>query len=192
MMSMIVALCVLLAAGFSFAQSESSSSDRPQRQGQRDGQRQGPRDGEGRGGPFGQVLKELELSEEQMQQVKTIMQKHREQVEAYREKNGDQAQQLRKDFRQAMEDKDYDKLHTLIDQLKTVDKDRPSMTEMAAEVRGVLNAEQQKIWDAKAEEMKNNRGKHMRRGPRGEGQSDGENAQRPRRGQRRGADATEE
>lgn len=197
LLSLTVALCMLLAVSYTYAESDTTSSDRPQRQrqfqGEGKGLRQGQGDGEGRGagprGPFNEVIEQLNLTDAQKEQVKQIMTKHHEQVEAFREKNGEQFQELRGQMRDAMEEKDYDKLHSLIDQLKAVEKDRPTIKQLASEIRAVLTEEQQKIWDAKAEEIKNNRGKHMRRGPGGDGEQQGENGQRQRRrdGQQRPA-----
>ncbi|MAX23461.1 MAG: hypothetical protein CMJ19_03065, partial [Phycisphaeraceae bacterium] len=157
--------------------------------GQGQGQGKGEARRDGKRGPFGQVLKELNLTEEQQTQVRDIMQKHHEQVEAFREKNGDSFKQVRQQMRQAMEAKDYDKLHTLIDQLKTVEADRPTIKELAADIRNILTDEQKTTFDAKAEEMKNSQGKHMRRGPGRDGDENAQGGRQFRRGeggQRRG------
>lgn len=189
LLSMVIALCVLLAGSYTFAETDTSSTDRPQRQRQAQGegrsQRQGQGEGKARGdgprGPFAEVIKELNLTDTQKEQVKTIMTKHHELVETFREKNGDQFKELRGQMRQAMENKDYDKLHTLIDQLKVIDKDRPSIKSLVTDIRNVLTDEQKAIFDKKADEIKANHGKRMRRGSGGEGQQDGENGQRQRR-----------
>ncbi len=194
--SLAILLCMTMAAGWSFAET-TDGGERPQRQrqfqngerGQGQGQGKGEARREGKRGPFGQVLKELNLTEEQQTQVRDIMQKHHEQVDAFREKNGEQFREVQGQIRDAMQAKDYDKLHTLIDQLKTVEADRPTIKDLAADIRNVLTDEQKATFDAKAEEMKNNRGKHMRRGPGRDGDENAQGGRQFRRGegpQRRG------
>jgi Spy/CpxP family protein refolding chaperone len=200
--SLAILLCMTAAASWTFAQATDDGGDRPQRQRQFQGEGRGPRqgqgDGEGRqgkqGGPFGDVLKALNLTEEQQTQVREIMQKHHDQVEAFREKNGESFKKIRGQMRDAMEEKDYDKLHSLVDQLKTVEADRPTIKELAAEIRNVLTDEQKATFDAKTEEMKNNRGKHMRRGPGNDGEGNAEGGRQFRRGEggpRRGGQGPE-
>lgn len=200
LMSLAILTCVFLAAGFSFAESDTTTnSDKPQRQRQFQGEGRGPGQGQGQGegrgqgmgGPLRGIIEALNLTEDQKPKVQEVLKKHQEQMEAFREKHGDEMEQFRKDLREAMENKDYAKMHTLVDQFKAIDQDRPTLKALADDLRSILTAEQQATLDKKIEEMKaNGPGKHMRRGGDGEGQGQGF-GERPRRRQGQGQDNPE-
>jgi Spy/CpxP family protein refolding chaperone len=179
LLSMAIVVCTFLAAGVSYAQSDTGNSDRPQRQRQFQGENRGPGQGQGQGkgegrgqgmrGPFSEVIEALNLTDDQKAKVKEVLTKHHDQMEAFREKHGDQMQQFREDLRKAMESKDYDAMHKLVDTFKSIDQDRPTLKSLADDLRGILNADQQAIFDKKIEEIKaKGPGKHMRRGGDGE------------------------
>lgn len=159
-----VVACLLMAGSMTYAQPSTEDSPRQQRrQGQGEG-RQARGEGHGHKGPFGDMFKELELSEEQRTQVKEVMQKHRDQVEAFREKNGDQIKKVHQDMRSAMMNKDYDAAHKVIDQIKELDKDRPTFSSVLTDFKGILSSEQLAVVEKKIEEIKNNpRPKRMRK-----------------------------
>ena len=179
-----------MAAGLSYAQSTTDDAPRSQRKFQGEGQRQGQAQGQRqhRNGPFADLLKDIDLTEDQMAQVKEVLTKHRGEVESFREKNGDAAKELHKNMRNAMMSKDYDTVHQVVDQIKVLDKDRPTIKAVADDIRSLLTSEQQVIFDKKIQEVKNNRPQKQMRG--GGGQrclDDANKGQRSRRGQGRNA-----
>ena len=195
LLSLSVVICLFMAVGLSYAESNQSDAPRQQRkfQGQERGQRQGQRQGKDRSqtqhSPFRTILKELNLTEDQRAQIKEVVQNHREQFATFREENGDAIKEWHMNMRQAMKNKDYPAMHNLIDQLEVLEKNRPTFQSLRDDIRSILTSDQQVIFDKKVEELKNKRSKkHMRRrgGQDGSGNADG--AQRPRRRNPRNTD----
>ena len=180
-----VVACLFMTGSMIYAE----DAPRPQaRQGQGEG-RQARGEGREHKGPFGDMFKELALTEEQQAQVKEVMQKHREQVEAFREKNGEQIKKVHQDMRSAMMNKDYDAAHKVIDQIKELDKDRPSLSSVVNDLKGILSSEQLAVVEKKIEEIKNNpRPKRMHKRHGDSEQGDAEGGRRFGRRNRQGND----
>lgn len=151
LITMVIVSCMVFAAGITYAQ---------QGQGNADGQPRQKADGQSRqhqmrgGGPLAGMIKALNLTEDQKPKVMEILKANRDKMQAFRKKNGDAMKQFHKDLRQAMENKDYAKLHQLVDQLKTIDADRPTLKDLAAELAPVLTDEQKATLDKEIAKIK--------------------------------------
>jgi len=108
----------------------------------------------GRGRPMMHLMKSLELTDAQKEQIRPIMKAHGEKVKAYREANKEQHRELMQQLKQAKENKDRDAAQAVVAKLKELHANRPGPDAMFAQVRDVLTAEQQKKFDTALAEMK--------------------------------------
>ncbi len=130
-----------------------------------------------------EILKGLNLSEEQRTQVRSIMDKAREEAEKFREENKEKIETLREQLREAHEEGDPDRILELQKEMHAIMKNAPmNPKKITGEIRGVLDEAQARQFDeklAEAKERMKNRVKEMRerRGP----EMGGDPGDRPRR-----------
>jgi Spy/CpxP family protein refolding chaperone len=207
----LAALTVGTTLTFAEPQGKPDAGDKPQKR-----MLEGPRaDGEGRGRPEGRgfdgerprgpqgprimefLLKDLNLTEDQHEQIKVVLDDTRDAHMKWREEHADEADALRAEVRKAVEAKDREALAKLREKMKALREDAPKPEDAVAKIRPILTEEQATKFDAKLAELKEKmkeRAGEMRegrgpRGPRPDGESmEGDRPQRPEGRNRRGGD----
>ncbi len=130
---------------------------------QKDGERgeRGERGRRDRDRPFFNALGQLGLSDAQKEQIKQIMQAHREQAKAWREANKEKMQALHEQLREARKAGDKTKAEQIREQIKALAQQEGGPGDLREDIKAILTDEQKE----KLDEMRPDR----RPGDRGEG-----------------------
>ena len=193
MQRMTIALSMLLAAGFLFvagAGGEPADDDRDvlkgpseksqQRRSNRkfDGERR--RGGGGRDrGDFGRrMMEDLNLTQEQKEKVHEIMKAQHEKSKGWREANAEELKEIE------------EQMKALHERRRKLMKGAPKPTDAFAQIRPLLDAEQQEALDEKFERIKQHMQKHDRRSKAGEKGKRGRPEGKRQRGERQRPDDT--
>ncbi|MEO0587403.1 MAG: Spy/CpxP family protein refolding chaperone, partial [Planctomycetota bacterium] len=220
-----VAAVGLFGAGMAMAEpggdgGKASSAEREARSGsdgERGQRRAGAEGREGRGGEargagmIRAMFRDVDLSDEQKERVREILQEARSEREAWMAENGDQLRELREKMADARAVQDTDAAQAVAQELRTIMSAGPSPMGIAEDVRAELTAEQAEVFDRNFDEVQQRvrdrsrggaegrrgaggesgeasedrrgpRGERAERGERGEGRSRGEGGERQRRG----------
>ena len=149
----LMALCGVMAiTGVAHAQggSKANADRRDQREARRDKDRNdGPRQRMVR-----QLFKDIELSAEQRQEVRDVMQEHREGVQKWREDNEQEIKKLREQMRDARREQDRDAAVAAFEELLKLSEDRPKPEDLLEDIRGELSDEQVKQFNKNVEAIK--------------------------------------
>ena len=196
----LLTLCGTMAmTGVAHAQGEdrADADRREQREARRDKARSdGPRGArqDARQRMVRQLFEGIELSEEQRQEVRDVMQKHREGVQKWREDHEQEIKKLRERMREARREQDREAAVAAFEELLKLSEDRPKPENLLDDIRGELNDDQIKAFNENVEEIKEkarqrmeerrdkaeeNRGERKeRRGDRGDRGERGDRAER--------------
>ena len=138
------------------------AQDRTERRGR--GDRAGPEAREGPG--FGRenadpgrwimrrLLRDMDLSEKQQDQVREILRDAQQANREWQEKHESELGELRDTMRQAREDRDRDAMRQAGEKWRELREDAPDREETADKIRDVLTDEQRKLFDERAEQMR--------------------------------------
>lgn len=166
----IIATTMLAGPGVMELQAK-EGSDKPVLAGpkaEKEGDNKGKRfDGERKrdGDALHKLLSELNLTSEQKEKVKDIMVEARTARAEWYKTNGEKMKELQKEMQAAREAKDQEKGKAVGEQVKALRESMPKPQENMAKVREVLTPEQQTVFDAKIQEMKEQRMGAKAKGP---------------------------
>ena len=127
------------------------------------------------------AFKQLDLTDEQKAEIRTIMEEHRPAMMKWHEENKELIEAHRKEMRAAIEAGDHEKARELRSAFQEANK--PPMAELEQQINAVLTDEQKaKLEKIKAEHLQ----RMEQRGPDGKGDDDRPRRQRKPRDDNRG------
>lgn len=161
--------------------------------GERSDRERGEGRGEGREGRRGErgermaraLFRDVELTPEQREQTKAVLNKHREQRRAWMEEHGEEMRDVRRQMREARESGDEAAIAEARTKVREMMEGAPRLQAVADEIRAVLTPEQVQQFDDNLEEMRQRVEEHMLNGPPPGGPGgppDGEDGERRDRG----------
>lgn len=159
-----------------------------------DGERRGP-GGEGQGPRImGFLLHDLNITPEQHEQIKVVMEDARDKHMKWLEEHKDEVEALRSEVKKAVEAKDREALKGLREKMVALRENAPKPEDAIAKIRPILTKEQATTFDTRLAEVKERmqeRAKQMREGRPGKGDGehmDGDRKERPEGRNRRGGE----
>ena len=120
-----------------------------------------------------QLFKDIDLSDEQQAEIRTIGEEARKQRRNWMREHGDELRQIHRAMRQAHESGDKEAGKAAREKLMALMKDVPKPADAAEKVRGVLTAEQTEQFNKNLEELRKRW--HGRHDKDGKGQKDRKN-----------------
>lgn len=96
------------------------------------------------------MVEQMELTSEQKGQIEQI----REQMQQWREQNGEKVRSLHKQMKESRGSGDRDKVHELAQQLKEVNKTGPKPKRMVEQIKAVLNDKQNAQLEKQVKQMR--------------------------------------
>ncbi|QDU33945.1 periplasmic protein [Poriferisphaera corsica] len=170
-----------------------SDGDRGPRMHDRDNDDRGPRSRmnddsrqENRHGPgsmLRSLFRDLDLTSDQKEQIREIVESGREEHQAWREENQDDLRALKEDMREAMQDKDREAAQSIREKMSDLMSSAPSPRDGLNEIKSVLTKKQKKQLEENLSELRPPRDR-MDRPRRGDDRDDDDRprAKRSRRG----------
>ncbi len=190
--SLLLASVLSLSAGLSVAQAQPGDGPRGgERRGMQDddgerGERgpRGPRGERGEDGDRGprgdrgdrgprQLFAGMDLSDEQKEQVREAMMAHHEERKAWHEANKERFQSIREQMKAAHEAGDRETMQSLREQVRTLMESAPKPDATHDTIRGILNEDQQAIFDERIEKIRERMEQRREGGPDGKGGPEG-------------------
>lgn len=104
-----------------------------------------------------EVLATLNLSEDQKNEIRTVLVEARTKTKEWREANADKQKALMEEIKTAREAKDKDKAENAMKQLRELREGAPKPAEVIDNIKALLTAEQREAFDVKIKELREER-----------------------------------